>query len=303
MIQALALVIATKDRPADLRRLLSSLGGQTRKPDLVVIVDASATPDSTLAQDGLVSDYVPHRPPSASAQRNAGLARVPGDFDLIGFCDDDTTFEPDAFERMLAYWDQAGPSLGGAAFNIRNYTMPRGRGIKTSRLAGALGLYSRRTGGVAPSGWQAVFGTVPESTDVDWLPSTAVVWSAEVLRAVRFDEFFDGYSYLEDLDLSYAVSRSYRLAVVADAGYSHFPSQHGRTSARDFGRVEVRNRLYFVRKHGLSVWRCYAGLVVRLVLTLSGAIRGRDLRLLDCAAGNIAALAASIPALCRPRPV
>lgn len=107
-----------------------------------------------------------------------------------------------------------------------------------------------------------------------------------------FDEYFDTYSYVEDLDFSYSIGRKGRLAVVAEAGYSHFPSASGRISPRQFGRLEVRNRLYFVRKHGLSVSRCFLGIGIRFALTLLAALPSIDRSMLARAIGNVEGLLA-----------
>jgi hypothetical protein len=39
-----------------------------------------------------------------------------------------------------------------------------------------------------------------------------------------------------------------------------------------FGRYEVRNRLHFVRKHNLSLSRCYLGLAIRLAMSIGNGI-------------------------------
>lgn len=119
---------------------------------------------------------------------------------------------------------------------------------------------------------------------------------------VRFDEFFDGYSYLEDLDFSYSVGKRYRLAVVAGAGFRHYPSPSGRVSSYHAGKVEVRNRLYFVRKNALSVGRCYLGLLVRLTMTLWYAILGHRGKNLTRALGNIVGICKSMTAFRGDRP-
>ena len=72
---------------------------------------------------------------------------------------------------------------------------------------------------MAPSGWQAAINVVDADLKCDWLPSTALIWRADVLREVQFDEFYTGYSYLEDLDFSYGVGRTRPMYVVADARY------------------------------------------------------------------------------------
>jgi GT2 family glycosyltransferase len=129
--------------------------------------------------------------------------------------------------------------------------------------------------------------TVHQTCFVDWLPTGAIVWRREVLEQYRLDDYFEGYSYLEDLDFSFSVGKHYRLAVVADARYHHYPSSSGRISQYKFGRTEVLNRLYFVRKHGLSVSRCYLGIVIRFFLTLLSFGRSGKLAWLQRACGNV----------------
>jgi GT2 family glycosyltransferase len=292
MRHRLCLVVATKDRPEDLHRLFDSLSSQTLRPDEVVVVDASRSPISLLMPEfaGLRLKYVRHLPPSAAAQRNAGIAACDNSATLVGFADDDTVFECDAIEKMLRFWDSASADVLGASFNIRNYSPPGGQWLKRSALVRWLGLYASEPGAVAPSGWQTVMTEVTENLTVEWLPSTAVVWRSDVLAQDRFDEFFDGYSYLEDLDFSYSASRRGRLVVVAQAGYSHFPSAGGRVSARRFGRVEVRNRLYLVKKHRLSITRCWIALWIRFAMTCFGGVTRWNPAMLDRAAGNLLAI-------------
>ena len=128
------------------------------------------------------------------------------------------------------------------------------------------GSWTRRAFGLAVDDRSRV-----RTTYVDWLPSGAVLWRSEVLRHCRFDEYFDRYSYLEDLDLSFTARRNWKLAVAADALYNHYPSPARHSSSYSFGRTEVKNRLYFVDKHGLSQPRCWLGLALRMGSTASRA--------------------------------
>ncbi len=285
----ISLVVATKDRPDDLRRLLDSLRRQTVAVDEIIVVDASEKSVNSVVAEfpELAIRCMKHWPPSAAAQRNAGILACDPSATLIGFSDDDTTFEPQAFENMLNFWKGAAPDILGAAFNICNYP---GRGnsvLKHSVLAERIGLYSARAGAVSQSGWHTIIGKIATTQFVDWLPSGAVLFRREVFDKNLFDVFFESNSYLEDLDLSYTISRMGRLAVVANAGFSHFPSQSGRVSPRQFGRYEVRNRLYFVRKHHLSLARCYLGLAIRLAMSVGSGLARRDASLFNRALGNI----------------
>jgi glycosyltransferase involved in cell wall biosynthesis len=292
----LTFVVATKDRPEELRRMWRSLCRQTRPPDEVVVVDASSRP---LPAGGLEAAPIALRHirtgvASATRQRNLGIGAVGADVDLIGFLDDDVVLEENAVEEMARFFDEAGPEFGGAAFNMTNHPAMELPELKQTPLAEFLGLYARRGGAVTPSGFQTMIGLVETTAWTDWLPSGALVWRREIFRGHRFDEWFSGYSYLEDLDFSYRVGRSYRLAVVASARYRHLPAAGGRGSWYKFGLREVLNRVHFVRKYpDLSLVKCRAALVARLLMSVAAGFRRIEFAHFERAWGNAVGLARS----------
>lgn len=292
----LAFVVATKDRPEELRRLWTSLLAQTRLPDEVVVVEAGSAPSPLDAPPaGLpVLRRVASPVASAARQRNAGIDAVGPAIDLVGFLDDDAVLEENAVEEIVRLFGEFGPELGGAAFNMTNHPPLALAALKRTALAEALGLYARRRGAVTRSGFQTMIGRVEATGWTDWLPTTAAVWRREIFRGHRFDEWYSGYSYLEDLDFSYHVGRVYRLAVAAAARYRHLPAEGGRGDGYAFGLREVLNRVHFVRKHSeLSLARCRAALVLRLAMSLAAAVRERDPDHLARAWGNVVGLARS----------
>lgn len=293
----IAFVVATKDRPEELGRLWRSLLAQTRPPDEVVVVDASARPAPPGGpQPPLpVLRHIPSPVASATRQRNIGLDAVDPAIDLAGFLDDDAVLEEHAVAEMLRFFDEFGPELGGAAFNMVNHPPLGLAALKRTPFAESLGLYARRGGAVTASGFQTMIGRVDATAWTDWLPTGASVWRREIFRGHRFDEWYSGYSYLEDLDFSYRVGRAYRLAVVATAGYRHLQAAGGRGSAYVFGAREVLNRVHFVRKHDeLSLVKCRAALAVRLLMSLVLAVRRGDAAFLARACGNAVGLARSV---------
>jgi glycosyltransferase involved in cell wall biosynthesis len=292
-MKTICFIIATKDRPDDLRTMLHSLADQSVRPGGVIIVDGSDDPVKAVVDEfvtALPLNYIQHRPPSASGQRNVGIQAISHGADLVGFLDDDATLEPGALERMISFWERAPADVGGCAFNMINHPAMQASALKKMRLAEMLGLYSPKPGIVTPSGWQTMLGQVRNTTCVDWLPSGAVVWRANIFNTHSFDDFFTGYSYLEDLDFSFTVRRRWRLAVVADARYGHYPSPIRHSDGFRFGRTEIRNRLYFVRKHGLSVPRCWLGMVCRLGITIGNALAHLDSDAARRAIGNMAGM-------------
>jgi len=293
----IAFVVATKDRPGELRRLWQSLLDQSRVPDEVVVVDAGArTPSLSTGSDRArpVLRMISSSVASASRQRNTGLDAVGPDASLVGFLDDDAVLEPDAVEEMLRFWALAGADVAGAAFNMTNHPPLDWPFLKRLPLVERLGLYSGRGGAVTSSGFQTMIGPVDATAWTDWLPSGASVWRREIFPRFRFDEWFTGYSYLEDLDFSYRVGKAARLAVVAPARYRHLPAAGGRGTGYAFGVREVLNRTHFVRKHAeLSLAGCRAALGLRLLMSLAFAVRERQPSYAARAFGNAVGLVRS----------
>jgi GT2 family glycosyltransferase len=136
--------------------------------------------------------------------------------------------------------------------------------------------------------------SLQETTYVRWLPSGAAFYTKEALEEFPFDEWFENYSYLEDLDLSYRIGKKYRLAVLADARFYHYPSEVGRASAYLFGKKEVLNRLYFVSKHPeFSRPLCCLALSLRTLMSLLLGVRRFEADYLRRAAGNFVGFAMS----------
>jgi GT2 family glycosyltransferase len=288
----IAFVVATKDRPAQLERLLLSLAGQERKPDEVLIVDGSEISVAGVLDrpglSGLSLRYSSCRPPSAARQRNRGVALVQSGIDLIGFLDDDAVLAPGALPRMMNFWESASADIGGAQFNMINHPPIFAGGLKRLPFISSLGLYSGNPGDVLPSGFQVMVGPVSRTVYVRWLGSGASIWRRTVFAAEAFDEWFQGYSYLEDLDFSYRVGKHFRLAVVGGADYEHLPASEGRGGGFRFGRREAVNRLYFVAKNPeLSRLRCMLTLTLRLAISLAMAGRERKAYYLARAAGTL----------------
>jgi GT2 family glycosyltransferase len=290
----LAFVVATKDRPCELRNMLKSLGVQSYRPDQVVIVDGSEQSVEKIVQEfpNLRITYLRCIPPSAARQRNLGIESVDSEVHLIGFLDDDIELASDALQKMMDFWENASEDTGGAAFNMINHPQLYGAWLKHLPLTEKLGLYSKDGGKVLPSGFHTMIGYIPETNFVQWLPTGAVLWRRKVLQEFRFDEWFNGYSYLEDLDFSYQVVKKYQLVVVAGAHYYHYPSSTGRDNGYIFGKREVKNRIHFIKKHQeLSPAKCYWALITRMCISLSLAIREREASYLKRSLGNVMGMA------------
>ncbi len=284
--EALAIIIATKDHPEELRRLLASVQAQSALPCQVILVDGGAH-----SVDGIGAEFprlpITHRrvvPPGLAKQHNAGVACVAPAATLVGFLDDDIVLEPGALEAMLAFWDAAPPDVGGASFNLLSNTEP----ARAVRLKALFGLDDARPGLVLRSGYQTRIGAVSETRQVAWLNSGTTVWRKRLLEERRFDEWFHGPGHLYDVDFSFDMGRRYRLMVVAGAGVREIPSPARRWNDYAFGQWQVVNRLYFVGKYReLSLLRCCWALVGHTLVNLTRGVLERDAQFLRRAGGNL----------------
>lgn len=264
-------VIPTKDRPDDLKRLLRSFKNQTVLPKEVVIVDSSEKSVQWILDEfsDIKIRYLQCLPPSISRQCNLGIKSIDKSINLIAICGDDIEFEKDSIEEMYSFWKRATEDVGGVSFNLINHPPVFASYLKYSFLFSKFGLYSAKRGKVLKSGFHTMIGKVDGTIYTDWISTCASVWRREVLERYGFDEWFEGYSYLEDLDLSYSIRKKWKLAIVAGARFYHHHSLKGRGSGFQFGKREVINRLYFVRKHNeLSTFFCVLALLGRVFVSL-----------------------------------
>jgi glycosyltransferase involved in cell wall biosynthesis len=243
----LAYVVPTKDHPADLRKMLTSLQGQTRLPDQVVVVDGSDPDIEYICGEfkSLPITYVCCYPPSLAKQRNAGMRALSIDISVAGYLDDDLVLKPDATERMAAFWQSADADVGGASFSIVN--QPSIHREWTLRL---FMMHGDPPGRVLASGFPCYIPFVEETIETEWLYGGATLWRRAIIRKYEYDEWYIGHGFLEDLDYSYRVSREKKLFVVGDARTWHFSAPMSQARQYELGRQQTFNRLYFVRKLG-----------------------------------------------------
>lgn len=102
---AIAVAVATRDRPSALDRCLGSLLGGTVLPGQITVVDQGRDGGSrkivrARERGDVVMTYVPQAPRGLSASRNAALEHTPAP--VIAFTDDDCVVDRRWLERLCA---------------------------------------------------------------------------------------------------------------------------------------------------------------------------------------------------------
>ncbi|MCX5727188.1 MAG: glycosyltransferase, partial [Candidatus Saganbacteria bacterium] len=246
VVMKLAVIVPTKNRPGEIRRLLENVRKQEFQPEQIIIVDGGGIPlDGLLAGfKELRIDYV-RMPTSLTEARNLGIRRLKPDITHVGFLDDDIVFDPGCLKSMRDFWENAPAEVGGMGFNISNIAPLE----HFNSLKAMFCLSDRRPGALLRSGYETFYSCLQQDIRVDWLFGGAAVWRKEVLEEFKFDEWYKGYAFMEYMDFSYRVSRKKSLVIAAGVKVRHLHAPGERVNGYTFGRMQILNRYYFVKKN------------------------------------------------------
>jgi len=286
----IALIVPTRNRPELLIKLLNTIKLQQVKPDQVIIVDGS---DSLIKPhiepyffEGVM--YVHVSPPSLTTQRNQGIMYLHPDITLAGYLDDDIELKPDAIEEMLEFWENSPADIAGAAFNIVNNPP---RNPLTKAITRFFMITGKVPGKVLRSGFCTVEVPLTKDIESEWLCGGATIWRRNILDNYKYDEWYKGWAYHEDVEFSYRVSKNYRMIVLYKAKVDHNPPPYNKSKNKIFGKMAVINRYYFVKKNPeLSIPFFYWATLGELLLNSLSSVKERNTRGFDRALGNIGGL-------------
>ena len=285
-------VVATRDRAGTLERALNSLADQDALPAELIIVDASVdgrTRDiaevfaGKVANAGCVVAFHLAAAVGAAAQRNQGAAASTKPY--IWFFDDDVLFEPHCL-RLLWEALRSDAHLGGVnAMIVNQRYQPPGTisrllfGILSGQRAAS---YAGRIIGPAVNLLPEDRNDLPDVVPVEWLNTTCVLYRRDALPSPPFPAHFLGASLLEDVALSCAVGKTWRLANVRKARVFH-DSQQGdhKRSIVAASRMELVNRHYVMTQvlkrrrlvdyAKLALWECF--LLANAAIRVRGFLR------------------------------
>ncbi len=251
------IVICTLNRPDDLVACLHSIASQTRPVDQLIVVDSSEPRMDTFpAFNSAFSsqyyfpdtqlDYL-HTERGLTLQRNRGIARA--NADIVFFFDDDVVLMADYIAKMMQVFE-AHPEYMGGMGTIQGVTVNT-RDIRyiLQRL-----FYLQRPGGsgrLQKSGLPTHSYGRPEFLEVDILSGCSMAYRADVLQDFAFDEALSDYSFMEDVDFSYRVSRNHKLFYNPEAVLIHnkprLPDQ----------KIAARYKMYLINHHYLFFKNVY----------------------------------------------
>ena len=245
-----SIVICTKNRPQDINKCIESIYRQTYTPLELIIIDAS----DNLSTKELVEDWKHKLPfetlyissaPGLTRQRNTGVQHCSGD--VIAFFDDDVILEPGYFKIMASCFDsEVIDGATGLVTNLQRETMIKRAVERIFMLRG-----SRKRGGMKPSGFAAfvdpILADPIQPTDV--LVGNNMLYRKSIFDHYLFDEYFDGYGMMEDVEFSHRVSKTHNLFFIKDARLVHTYSKFERINLTKHFETTIVNHFYVFRKN------------------------------------------------------
>ena len=291
LVRGCTIAICTFKRADSVERFMDSLVSHDRKPDLLLLVDAS--PDDETERfvdqyqklDQLARQVYYYRVEgiykTLTCSRNFALRKVTTD--LVVFFDDDIELLPHCMEEMESTHRQHGDEVMGVGALIEN---ERKSPSKLWRVRRALGMVSNlKPGSYSRSGisvpWNFLSLDSTELAEGDWLRGCTMMWRTSAARDTLFNEAFGGHSQSEDLDFSLRAATRGRLYVNPKARVLHFPNTSGRPDSFMMGYTGMRNA-YHIHRHCLvnrkrrhALWFFYAWGLDTCVRML-GIARARD---------------------------
>jgi len=217
-MNATSVIISTKNRAQDVIRCLGSISIQTILPDEIIIVDSSDTvglKSKLSAFRALNIKYV-HSKPGLTLQRNVGIKASSGD--VIIFLDDDVTLDKDYIKEIMYVFDNCpAQPIGGVTGQIVNEEregklIQRFLRFGSETFAALFFLFRYGDGKFQLSGFPAAIksGSVNRITNAEFLYGCNMAFGREVISTFKFDENLHGYSWGEDDDIAYRVSRKHQ---------------------------------------------------------------------------------------------
>lgn len=276
-----SILIATKDRPENMRNLLKSVEESTIKPSSLVVVSSGHPIHDVISEfeTSLKIDYVHSEVSGQVNQKKVGISRLRKDIPWVAFLDDDLLVTPITFEnafKALSKYSSAGDRIVGIGLGLS----PTSRMKRSSNFQNFVGrvlrLSSGTPGKVIRSGQGVSYLESSSPIYTEWL-NGASMWKTE--SALDYTIFVPSSSYAacEDLVFSYQQFKKGKLLFAPDAKVLFQD-----TEPNDYNRSQAiisstAWRYFFVKSNPeLSQWQLMYSQLGRLAYIVVTQPRNRD---------------------------
>jgi hypothetical protein len=245
VIERIAVVVASKGRPAEIAQLLTALDRQSVRPSAIIL---SVTGEDDLPAPLPEAVVRVLGPAGSSAQRNRGLEAVIDRSDVVMFYDDDFLPSRHAIRGIKTFFE-AFPQMTGATGFVLKDGVTKG------------GLTFEEAQQIVDAFDQATPPPVQHGDHLSGSGCNMAVRCAAI-GAIRFDENLPLYGWQEDRDFAARVAVKGPFVWTNAFAGVHRGVVKARTPGRRLGYSQMVNPAYLVRK-GTMPWRKAGTLMLR----------------------------------------
>ncbi len=243
-----SLILPTCNRAELVKQFLESLSKQIVYPLEVIVVDQSDGPATKNIFDawnvpGVSKKYIYNQVKSLILARHKGMDACASS-DLVVFFDDDIVLDPAFCKEIVQVFekDVEGRFAGGmgAVDGWSSHSKP----LQVFFLMPHEG-----SGKFLKSGAQTFTHARKEFCETEFLSGGCTFWRRKIIGQYRFDERLSGYGYGDDVDISFRISRRYKLFFQPKSVCFQQPNCPGMDKGRLYRRVWIQNMYYLAQKN------------------------------------------------------
>jgi glycosyltransferase involved in cell wall biosynthesis len=281
-VSRMAVVIATRNRSAQLRRTLGLLSRQTNLPVVVVVADSST--EVVDQYDGVDLPFkvvhLRNLPAGIQVQRNLALAylRENSDVEFVQVLDDDLIFSSRLLERGAQQLTEVAGSVAVCGVTNGSRRSPASRWV--DRFERAFLLSAPGAGEVSRAGINSGYyldDQIQTIRQVSWVLGCSM-WRYEILMALRYWEGEPGYVLGEDVEISSRAQQLGQLYVDPNIRLRHLEMSRSSRDEKAIARQSITSRWIIMNNLGIGPvihWRYTIGVLARALLS-RGARRTDD---------------------------
>jgi len=283
-IANISVIIPTKNRPEDLKKLLKSLRKQTVLPKEIIVVDDSDDDKTKDLVEYIRSEFLNNKvrikylrggEEGVAEKRNIGLSHTIGDICL--FIDDDIIINKNYIKKILEVYETHPNALGVGGYII-NEPLPFSSLSNSIKRVLFVFHFTPDACRVRPIGISLPY-PLTKIINCEWLNGGTASYKREIFKDFRWDEILKAYSISEDKDLSYRICKRFpnSLFMTPYAKAIHTKSPAARISKKHVIYMGVAHSTYVfyknfkqtLRNNVIFVWGLFFGHLILQVLTKS----------------------------------
>jgi len=285
-IKDISVIIATYNRPDDLKKALNSFKQNIHLLREVIIVDQSTEDLTKKIVKSFKSNKIKYYHsdiPSLTAARNMGIDKLSKDSKIAIFIDDDVTLEDNYFDGILSVFNTYPNARGVGGYFLPNIEINRFEMIlRKIFLIEHMSVNKAKVYSAYGASYPSKLNEVIQS---EWIPGFNMAYKTEVFVYEKFDSKFVKYALAEDFDFSLRVNKRYpgSLYITPKADLIHHASTVERTPTMKLAYMNQINHIYIHFKslsslfEDIKLFWALLGILILRVLNLIIKRRKTDL--------------------------